>query len=89
VLEAALEQVEGRARVGTHGVGWIATGARGIGHSGEVEDGVAAGDERTGGGLARVELDQLEGRPGGPLGAARARQRHHLVPALCEEGRGS
>ena len=57
VLEAALQKIQRRARVLPHGASWVLARTRGIRNPGEVEDGVAAGDQLAGPGVARVDAD--------------------------------
>ena len=57
VLEAALQKVQRRARVLPHGTGRVLARSRRIRNPGEVKDGVAAGDQLPGRGVARIDAD--------------------------------
>jgi hypothetical protein len=57
---AALEQVDRRAGVLADRARRVGARAGGIGHAGEVQDGVAAGDEVARRGVAGVALDEVD-----------------------------
>ena len=84
--DAALEEVQRRARVGAHRTGGVAARAGRVGHAGEVQDGVATGEQVARGGVAGVGADhagqvaRVRARR-----AARARDGEHVVASLAQE----
>ena len=61
----------------------------GVGDAGEVQDDVAAGDERPRRGVARVDALRLDAGGVRPAGPAGPREPEHVVAALGEQRRGA
>ena len=88
VGRAGLQQVDGRADVLAHGGRGVLARSRGIGHPGEVQDRVAAVDERARRGVARVDdVVDAQVRRGCARPAAGAGERDDVVPASLEHRR--
>ena len=85
MLQACLEQVDRRAGVLPDRPGRVLARPGRVGDPGEVEHGIAPGDELPDLGPAGIELDCVEAGRVRALDAARARDRDHLVTALAQQ----
>jgi hypothetical protein len=87
VLRTPLQQVQRGSRVLPHRARRVGARPGGVGHAGEVQHGVAAGDELARRRIAGVGLDGLQAARGGPVAMPGPRHRDDVVAALGQERR--
>jgi hypothetical protein len=82
VLQATLEQVQGRAGILAHGPSWVGARTSWIWDSGEVKDSVAAANQLARSGISCIGVEQGGVAKPRSVGATRPCDACHLVALL-------